>query len=480
MPQVVPHNPAVKPLHIPYTAYPLQDRVHEDPSRIRVVNWGRRSGKSLMAVIEGFRMSFDLYWAQVKDIRGFIAAPTNEMLRENWWTANKILKEVIAQPIISEHRLLLKAGLGQIDFKSTEAQGGAGRGGGYNWGVIDEASRVPKDAWESDLRPALSDRRGRALIISTPKGLNWFFDLHQQGKEGDPDIKSWQATTMDCWRSRLLKQPEQLALMEQEWELIRRTTSESRFREEYLAEFLQDQGQHFTLKPDLFRGVLREAIPGRHYLAGVDVARKEDWMATTIIEEESQQLVALVRSRHQDWALQKAHAIELIHQYPDCLTHIDSTGVGDPIAHDLREAGVNAIDVIFTPKIKGELVENLTIAIEQAYIGIPQQAATEWLIDELKQYESKRMPSGTIRYGAPEGKHDDGVTSLMLACFGLKGRWHTPKLDDVIESAWWQKPGKDWEALNYEHEVKSFRRRFPGSDIPVHPTDLAWHKVGAR
>jgi len=430
-----------------------------------------------MALTEGFQMSFNALWQGEKNIRGFIAAPTNEMLRENWWTANLILKEVISQSIVSEHRLVLKAGLGQIEFKSTEAQGGAGRGGGYNWGVVDEASRVPKDAWESDLRPALADRRGPALIISTPKGLNWFYDIYQQGVEGDPDIRSWQASTMDCWRSRLRNDPHKLAQMEAEMDLIKRTTSESKFREEYLAEFLQDQGQHFTLKSDLFRGVLRGAIPGKHYLAGVDVARKEDWMVTTIIEEESQQLVALVRSRHQDWSLQKAHSVALLKQYPDCLTHIDSTGVGDPIAQDLRAAGINAIDVIFTPKVKGELVENLTIAIEQCYLGIPEQVDTKWLIDELKQYESKRMPSGLIRYGAPAGKYDDGVTSLMLACFGLKGRWRTPQLNEVVEPSWWQRSDANWEALEYEKQVRSYRLRFPNDDVPVHPTDMAWLKM---
>ena len=138
---------------------------------------------------------------------------------------------------------------------------------------------------------------------------------------------------------------------------------------------------------------------------------------------------------------------------------------------------MNAIDVIFTPKIKGELVENLTIAIEQAYLGIPEQADTKWLIDELKQYESKRMPSGQIRYGAPVGKYDDGVTSLMLACYGLKGRWRTPQLNEVVEPVWWENPNANWEALEYEKQVKSYRLRFPNDDVPMHPTDLTWTKM---
>ena len=476
-PQAIP--PQAQRIEIPYRAFPLQQRVHEDQHRIRVVRWGRRGGKSLLAIIEGFCMSYDAHRAGVERPRGIITAPTNQMLRENWWTASHVLKHAIVQPIISELRMDLGP-LGQIDFRSTESQGGAGRGGGYHWAVIDEASRTPKDAYEADIRPALADTRGRSLLISTPNGLDsLFYDLYQRGVEGDPDISVCHASTLDCWRSRFANTPDHLAKMEEEWAFIQRTTSAAKFREEYLAEFLQHEGQHFTLKDELWRGSLREAVPGRHYVAGIDVARKEDWMATIIIEVESQQMVALTRSRHQDWAMQKAASLALLDRYPTSLAYVDSTGVGDPIAQDLRRAGVEVIDVLFTPKTKSELVENLTLAIEQAYLGIPREQATEWLIAELQQYESTRMPSGAIRYGAPEGKHDDGVTALMLAAWGLAGQWRTPQAKEVITPHWWER-NDPWEWLAYEKEHRAFRTRFPHHRPPMHPNDLAWTLMAAR
>lgn len=467
-----------KRIEIPYRPYPLQHAVHMDKKRIRVLRWGRRSGKSLMAIVEGFCMNYDAIRAGIQRPRGVIVAPTNQMLRENWLTANHILKGAIVQSVVSEQRLDLGA-LGQIDLRSTESQGGAGRGAGYHWAVVDEASRVPKDAWEADLRPSLAETRGRALIISTPFGLNWFYDLYRQGEEGDADISVYHASTLDCWRSRFAADPAKLAQMEQEWEFLRRTTSESKFREEFLAEFLQAEGQHFTLKPALYRGQLRSAVPGRHYVAGVDVARKEDWMVTSIIEVESQQLVGIVRSRHQDWSMQKAISMELIRQYPQCLTYIDSTGVGDPIAQDYREAGIEVIDVIFTPRAKSELVENLTLAIEQCQLGIPRQQETLWLIDELQQYQCIRQPSGALKYGAPEGKHDDGVTALMLAAQGLSGSWRNPSAEEVITPNWWDRENP-WRLLQYEHDVKRYREMYPHDAVPLHPTDLAWSKYPGR
>lgn len=481
MPTLEAPTPTVKRVELAYGPYPLTMDIHQDPTRIRVVCFGRRGGKSLLAMMCGIQMMSDAKNKGQAQPRGLIVAPTNKMLRENWWTAQTMLKPLIAQSIVSEQRLILAYGMGQIDFVSTEIQGGAGRGAGYDWAVLDEASRIPKDAWESDIRPALADRMGRALIISTPLGLNWFYDAYQQGQQGDPAMKSWHASTLDCWKSRFFNNPAQLKLYEEEWELIKRTTSESKFREEYEAEFLAGEGQLFHLKPGLFRGELRDAVPGKHYLAGVDVARKDDWMVTAVVEVESQQLVGLARSRHQDWSLQKAVALNLLDRFPasQCLDYVDSTGVGDPIAQDFRKAGRNVVDVCFTPKAKSELVENLLTAIDQEYLGIPDQADTKWLIEELRQYECIRQPSGALKYGAPEGRHDDGVTALMLAAIGMAGEWRAPRVE-ALKAPWWEREDSHLERMQYEEEVRRFARRFPQLPVPCGPTDLSWTLMRGR
>lgn len=468
-------------IHIPYRAFPITGEIHRSPARIRVVAFGRRGGKSLMAMNEGFCMSHSVVSEQNRRPRGLIVAPTNQMLRENWWTAQMNFKEAITQSVVSEMRIELGP-WGQVDFKSTESQGGAGRGAGYDWAVLDEASRIPKDAWEADIRPALADRQGRALIISTPLGLNWFYEIYQMGLSGDPAFASWHASTLDCWRSRFSNKPQELAKYEAEWELIRRSTSEMKFREEYLAEFLAGEGQLFHLKDGLWRGFLRDAVPGRHYITGIDVARKEDWMVTAVIEVESQQLVGLIRSKHLDWAMQKAVCLSLLDRYPasQTLDFVDSTGVGDPIAQDLRRAGRNVTDVLFTPRTKSELVENLLMAVDQCYLGIPNQTDTQWLIEELRCYESIQSkdkdgrPTGQIRYGAPPGRHDDGVTALMLAAWGLNGNWKTPETSQESLLPWWKREGEDWKWLQYEKQLREFRGRFPDRDLPMHPRDMRW------
>lgn len=62
------------------------------------------------------------------------------------------------------------------------------------------------------------------------------------------------------------------------------------------------------------------------------------------------------------------------------------------------------------------MIDNLSIRFNKDEAKIPR---VPWLIDELKDYGYERLPSGRYRYGAPSGKHDDGVCALMLAYWDL-------------------------------------------------------------
>lgn len=55
---------------------------------------------------------------------------------------------------------------------------------GLDGAVIDEAGKMKPEVWDN-VRPALMDRRGWAVLIGTPKGLNWFHDKFQEARR-DP------------------------------------------------------------------------------------------------------------------------------------------------------------------------------------------------------------------------------------------------------------------------------------------------------
>ena len=52
------------------------------------------------------------------------------------------------------------------------------RGEGLDFLVMDEAAFVKEETWTEVLRPTLTEEKGSALFISTPRGMNnWFYRL---------------------------------------------------------------------------------------------------------------------------------------------------------------------------------------------------------------------------------------------------------------------------------------------------------------
>jgi hypothetical protein len=71
------------------------------------------------------------------------------------------------------------------------------RGAGLDGVVLDEAATMKADVWDLVLRPALADKQGWALFISTPQHYNWFFDLFERAESGAKDWACWQHPTWD-------------------------------------------------------------------------------------------------------------------------------------------------------------------------------------------------------------------------------------------------------------------------------------------
>jgi hypothetical protein len=66
---------------------------------------------------------------------------------------------------------------------------------------------------------------------------------------------------------------------------------------------------------------------------------------------------------------------------------------------------------------KAEIIDLLALAFEQRTLSILPNPI---LLNELKAYEAERLPSGLIRYGAPDGMHDDCVMALAMAWYGAQ------------------------------------------------------------
>ena len=79
--------------------------------------------------------------------------------------------------------------------------------------------------------------------------------------------------------------------------------------------------------------------------------------------------------------------------------------------------------VKFTPKSKRQLIDGSVVAIESsAVLLLDPDSCPEARVQlgEMDAFEFQCTDSGNIRYGAPEGLHDDCVIGMALGVNGLQ------------------------------------------------------------
>jgi hypothetical protein len=240
-----------------FSLLPWQQEVFKDKTRFKVVAAGRRCGKSRMAaitlLIEGLRCpqgSAVLY-----------VSPTMGQSRQIIWDLLLDLgREVIQSSHVNNLDITLINGA-RIYVRGADRPDTL-RGVSLTYAVLDEVADIKPEAWEQVIRASLSDKRGRALFIGTPKGRNWFYDTFKLGEsEDDPDWKSWHFTTAD---NPLIDQ--------KEIESAKKTLSSFAFKQEYMASFT-NAGSDIFKEEWIKYGV--EPDYGSYYVA-VDLAGFEE------------------------------------------------------------------------------------------------------------------------------------------------------------------------------------------------------------
>jgi hypothetical protein len=169
-----------------------QGEVFSSRKRFRVLVAGRRFGKSYLSCIELLRGAIERPGETF-----FYAAPTYRMAKDIAW---KVLKRLVPKAWIkSKNETDLKIELvngSTIELKGTE-NAMALRGRSLAGVVLDEAAFMDAEVWFEVIRPALADKQGWALFISTPDGTaSWFYDLWCYCENDDPDWQRWQFTTI--------------------------------------------------------------------------------------------------------------------------------------------------------------------------------------------------------------------------------------------------------------------------------------------
>jgi hypothetical protein len=146
------------------------------------------------------------------------------------------------------------------------------------------------------------------------------------------------------------------------------------------------------------------------------LAKTTDFTVICILKYSSRALVHFERFNQIDWEFQVSKVRSASNRYHGATVWLDSTGLGDPVHDRLKSLGVPVRGYKFTAETKRRLVENLALAIAERTVRFPYVSA---LLSELEVYAAAQLPGGGIRYSAPAGYHDDAVTALALACWGM-------------------------------------------------------------
>ena len=95
----------------------------------------------------------------------------------------------------------------------------------------------------------------------------------------------------------------------------------------------------------------------------------------------------------------------------------ERNSMGEPLIEQLSRDGLPVTSFQTTAQSKAQAIDALALAFERSEIRILPEPV---LVGELQAYEMQRLPSGMMRYSAPDGMHDDTVMALALAWQGMQ------------------------------------------------------------
>lgn len=376
-----------------------QKVIRHSKARFKVACCGRRWGKTRYGVTtDTERVS--------RGNRCWWIAPTYKLARVAWRTFVRLAMQLPDHfnVYVSDKRIEQRGGPGFIEVHSSDDPKGL-RSQGLDHATLDEFAFGKREVWTEAIRPALTDRKGGALFISTPFGKNHFHGLYQRAKSDES--REWEAFHFPSSSNPFLD-PNEI-------EAARTEIPERAFRQEYLAEFLEDGGEVFRRVREAATGLyLTHAVPGRRYVYGVDWGKLDDFTVITVLDDETGAVVATERFNQIDYQTQIARLVGLVARFPPLTMVVEKNSIGEPLIEQLIRLGMPVQPFTTTAGSKKLIIDALALAFERGDITIPND---ETLIAELESFTLERLPGGSFRMSAPEGLHDDMVMSLAFA-------WH--------------------------------------------------------
>ena len=206
-----------------YSPRPWQAKCHADRSRFRVIALHRRGGKTVYATMELINAA--LKFEKELGLFVFIAPFLSQAKAIAWGMIKFRLKQLIEMNAVH---------INEAELTITFLHNGAKlrlfgadnpdnmRGIRLDGCVLDDVAQMRPEVFDDIVQPALSDRKGWAIFIGTPAGVNMFSE------------KFFKAKTLPDWNSHLFTVYDTDAIEPEEVTRLKRDMAQSSFEREYL------------------------------------------------------------------------------------------------------------------------------------------------------------------------------------------------------------------------------------------------------
>jgi len=373
----------------------IHDSINSEPYKYYVLNIGRQFGKSLLGVNQSLYWFFNVpnckigwvspVYKQCKKVFNDIdlAFANNQQVFRDKNKTDLFFKSIKG---------------GSFQFFSSEAYDNI-RGETFDFLIVDEAAWQKEQAWTEVLRATVLVRGKKVLFLSTPKGKNWFYTLHNLSGVND----QYKSFTMTSYDNPLINP--------REIDDARLTLPDNVFRQEYLADFIDGGAGVFKEVK-----VNRAPIISQVCYAGIDLGRADDYTVLTILNERGQ-MIFCQRWRHQSWQFIINELYLVLTKFKP-KAYIEVNSIGDVVYEQLVKM-YKDLKPFYTDSIsKQEIIEGLQVSIQNEQFSILD---LDWLKQEFELYTFEySAKSRVIKYSAPSGFHDDGVMSCAIAHEAMK------------------------------------------------------------
>jgi len=332
-------------VRLDYSPRKWQERCHLERRRFTVLALHRRAGKTECAVMELIEAALQFS----KDLGVFFyVAPFLKQAKAIAWAR---LKQKL-EPMRATGAIDVNESELSVRFKHNGATirlfGGdnpdAMRGVRLDGVVIDEVAQVKPEVWNDIIQPALSDRRGWALFIGTPSGINLFSELFYRAS----DLPDWYQAKYTVYDTD--------SLASDEVERLRRDMAETSFAREYLCDFSAAGDDQLISLTDVEAAARRtytdKDVAGAPLVLGVDPARFGDDRSVVFRRRGLQAFDPSVYRGVDNMELAARVASHIEEHDPDAV-FIDS-GAGAGVIDRLRQLGYDVVEVPFGGKAIAE------------------------------------------------------------------------------------------------------------------------------